>query len=221
MKAVIFDLFGTLCSSVDPEKSIIEKFKVDGFDYKVIENVVCGYKFDNWENFFKSIAKTISIGETKDNFSILEEIFQNAFDNCYFFSVAQKVLINLKEQGYLIGLISNSFPGSRRLIERAELIKYFENNALFLSYEIGMLKPNPQIFTKCLDAMGIEAINTVMVGDDLENDIKASKQATNGKIGGILVSKNQLIAQSRVNDFIVIRDLEELVAAIRFHFSSK
>jgi len=76
---------------------------------------------------------------------------------------------------YRVGLISN-FTDTlflRSSLHRLGLEKYFE--FVLVSEEVGWRKPHPLIFNRFLHLMGVEARETLFVGDDLRCDIFGAK----------------------------------------------
>lgn len=87
-------------------------------------------------------------------------------------------LQTLLQQGYRLGLISNAGDAHdlHTLIDRAELRDFFE--VILVSAEIGIRKPNPQIFRQALAAMGNPPPERVaMIGDTLGADILGAHNA--------------------------------------------
>jgi len=79
----------------------------------------------------------------------------------------------LKEQGIKIGLITNCFSEEAALIRSSELYPCFD--APCLSYELGMRKPDPVIFHRCLQMLGIPAGNCLYVGDGGSRELEAAR----------------------------------------------
>ncbi len=73
------------------------------------------------------------------------------------------MLSALKEKGLLIGLISNCFSEEAEVIRESVVSEYFD--AVCLSCELGMCKPDKRIFQNCLDALGVSAEECLYVGD--------------------------------------------------------
>src|SRR3989344_9418148 len=189
-KAIIFDLMGTLCHATDPEAIIIEKYGLKQEDYSRIESIVCGDKFIGWDDYLSKLIKEIGIESTKNNKLSLKKIIEDERAKAILFPETKDVLRNLKEEGYSIGLVSNAYPITRNLLESKNLVQFFHKEGIFLSYELGIVKPNPEIFKLCLKKIDATAEKAIMIGGSLRSDIKASKAATNRKIGGILISSN-------------------------------
>src|SRR5690606_9907532 len=94
------------------------------------------------------------------------------------FSDTIEVLETLKDRGYLLGLITNSFfPMWMRDVELETygLLHYFD--ARLTSSDAGYMKPHPQIYLKMLETMGVEPAEAVFVGDRPENDIAGANEA--------------------------------------------
>jgi putative hydrolase of the HAD superfamily len=73
-------------------------------------------------------------------------------------------------------VIVSNFDGRLRVIlEYLGISKYFDH--IFVSSEIGADKPDPEIFRRALNFVGLEAGETVHVGDDPERDWQAAAAA--------------------------------------------
>jgi HAD superfamily hydrolase (TIGR01549 family) len=71
-------------------------------------------------------------------------------------------------------LVANQDLHARALLERAGLDRYFQ--ALLLSAEIGVSKPDPAIFERGLAALGADPARVAMLGDRLDFDIGPARQ---------------------------------------------
>jgi len=78
----------------------------------------------------------------------------------------------LRERGLKLGLVSNAFdPPDLLHRDLAEFgIEERLDVALFSS-EVGRRKPDPEIFRRALDALGVDAPEALFVGDTLASDI--------------------------------------------------
>ena len=88
------------------------------------------------------------------------------------------VLDSLKERGYRIGLITNSFyPMWMRDVElrHYNLIDYFD--ARITSGDSGFMKPHPAIYQRILEMLDVPAARALFVGDRPENDIAGANEA--------------------------------------------
>jgi putative hydrolase of the HAD superfamily len=79
-------------------------------------------------------------------------------------------------QGYACGVISNGSAAQQRLkLERTGIAQYFD--LFVVAEEIGIAKPDPDIFFAACAQAGYPAGRCVYVGDNLERDALASRAA--------------------------------------------
>jgi len=91
---------------------------------------------------------------------------------------AVPVLEGIKAMGLRIGLISNTgmTPGTtfREFMDQHGMLDYFET--LTFSDEVKLAKPNKEIFSMTLNAMGAAPSETIHVGDHVINDVVGAKR---------------------------------------------
>ena len=92
---------------------------------------------------------------------------------------AVATLAKLKDQGYALGLISNTgmTPGStfRVYMDQLGILAYFDT--LVFSNEVRLSKPAPEIFHIALDALRVSSDMAIHVGDDRAKDVAGAKAA--------------------------------------------
>jgi FMN phosphatase YigB (HAD superfamily) len=81
-------------------------------------------------------------------------------------------LQELKRRGIRIALVTNVDSDIRPVMARWHLLELFD--AVVLSCELGIVKPQAAIFQHALDALGTAAGNALMVGDDPFGDVGAA-----------------------------------------------
>jgi putative hydrolase of the HAD superfamily len=74
-----------------------------------------------------------------------------------------------------VALLSNWDQRLRGLLEDLELADAFD--AVIISAEVGLEKPDPRIFAHALSQLGCPAANAVHVGDTWEDDILGAREA--------------------------------------------
>jgi len=118
------------------------------------------------------------------------------------------VLRELAGWGLKLGLISNS----HRCL--ASFQQHFELEGLIAaavsSSEHGFLKPHPSIFKAALTLAGVEAEQSVMVGDSVSHDIEGARRVG---MRGVLVHRADTSLDAPP-DVPIIRDLSELPALL-------
>ena len=82
------------------------------------------------------------------------------------------MLEKLKAQRIKIGLISNCFSEEAIVIRESVLFPYFD--AVYMSYEQGTKKPDPEIFLRCMNELQVEAEECIFVGDGGSHELEAS-----------------------------------------------
>lgn len=80
----------------------------------------------------------------------------------------------LREQKFRVGLISNCFSEEAGVIRESELLPYFD--AIFLSCEQGIRKPDPEIFTRCMKALSVEPEECLYVGDGGSEELETARE---------------------------------------------
>ena len=83
------------------------------------------------------------------------------------------LLGTLREAGYRLAVLSNWDSRLRPVLDGLGLAPFFE--ALFISSEHGLAKPDPAFFRLALDALGVAPDAAWMVGDDKEHDLAPAR----------------------------------------------
>jgi putative hydrolase of the HAD superfamily len=117
----------------------------------------------------------------------------------------------LDRRGLRIGLISNS----HRCLESFQ--SHFELEGLIdvaiSSSQHGYMKPHPSIFEAALKLAGVDAAESMMVGDSLSQDIEGARRVG---MRGVLVRRSEVISSvPSADDVPVIQDLRELVRLLQ------
>jgi putative hydrolase of the HAD superfamily len=184
LKSVIFDLDGTL---LDRDKSIAQFIAVQydqlnphlshisKIDYtnRFIELDCHGYVWKDrvYQDLVTELAiKTISWQELLDDY---EQQFQF---HCLPFPDLVEMLDTLKQQGYLLGIISNGRGEFQtKAISGLGIQDYFD--VILISELEQVRKPQPEIFQRAMTRLGVAAQASVFVGDNPEADIMGAKSA--------------------------------------------
>ena len=83
---------------------------------------------------------------------------------------ALDVLVTLRERGCKLGLVTNGFAATHHeKIDRLGLRERMD--AFFIADEVGMIKPNPELYRHACRVLGSEPANTAMVGDRYGRDV--------------------------------------------------
>lgn len=74
-----------------------------------------------------------------------------------------EVLLDLKDRGYKLGVISDTFPSLEMSLEAMGIAQYFET--FISSSVVGVMKPDPKIYQAALQALNVEARDSIYVDD--------------------------------------------------------
>lgn len=80
-----------------------------------------------------------------------------------------KAVLAALQGKYKLGLIANQVPGVVKRLQKFGILEYFD--VIASSGELGVAKPEPEIFQYALAKAACKAENAVMIGDRLDNDI--------------------------------------------------
>ena len=84
------------------------------------------------------------------------------------------MLKDLKERGIFIGLISNCYLEEAARIRESELFPYFD--AVFLSNEQGICKPDKEIYHRCVEALSVQPQECVYAGDGGSRELETAQE---------------------------------------------
>jgi len=107
-------------------------------------------------------------------------------------------LAALKQSGYILGVVTNRHYGGLPFSEDLQtmgLLDYFAYEHMAISADLGIRKPNPDIFMHALNRLGVQPEEASMVGDSLKADILGAKMLN---ILSIWKPKASLIEEARV-----------------------
>jgi putative hydrolase of the HAD superfamily len=83
---------------------------------------------------------------------------------------ALDVLVTLRERGCKLGLVTNGFAATHHdKIDRLGLRDRMD--AFFIADEVGMIKPDPELYRHACRVLGSEPARTAMVGDRYARDV--------------------------------------------------
>jgi HAD superfamily hydrolase (TIGR01549 family) len=85
------------------------------------------------------------------------------------FDDTRPVLRELKSRGVRVVVLSNVGIDIRPCLDRDGLTGFLDG--VVLSYEVGLVKPDPAIFEHTLEVLGVPGRRTLMVGDSPRDDV--------------------------------------------------
>ena len=164
-KLVLFDFFGVICCEISPGW-LAMRFEKD--KAVSIKNAIIG-SADKGEiserEMFERLSKVTGVAP--------ETILKEWLDIATIDKKVLDIITTLRNRGYAIGLLSNAPPDfEQRLLNRDNLYPYFD--AMFISSERMLAKPDSAFFQLALDEMGYNKEDAVFIDDNPIN-ISASR----------------------------------------------
>ncbi|WP_164670442.1 HAD family hydrolase [Virgibacillus doumboii] len=184
IKAVLFDLDGTLLNRDESVKIFIEKqyqrfnqwlnhVPKDKYITRFIELDNRGYVWKD-KVYQQLLAEFDITGLTWEE--LLQDYVSQFQYSCVPFPNLLRMLEELKSDNYNLGIITNG-KGQFQMdnIKALGIEKYFET--ILISEWEGMNKPEPRIFHRAFDSLNVLPGESIYVGDHPEKDVKAAQRA--------------------------------------------
>ena len=228
IKAIFFDWFNTL-ASYEParEKLHSQALKEYGFEVspdKVLPAVLEGDEYFFEENTNSPVAKRdpeeqaeilmryqsiiVSKAGVKADRELVAKVMKKVGElfkgtRWILFDDALPILKELKQQNFIVGLLSNFDKDMKPIFRELSLEPYLD--FAVTSKEVGADKPNPLIFQTALQRAGVDASEAIHVGDQYKIDVVGARGVG---ITPILIDRYNF--RPEINDCPRIRSLSEL-----------
>jgi len=122
-----------------------------------------------FEKVYGLIKKDFGLTATYQDFV---DIYLDTFDKTYYFKDVADYEVSLKDRCY-IGILSNlTIFDKRRLTKQIDLSKY---DYVFLSYEMGVRKPNIEMYKKVEKILPVKGKDVLFIDDRSDNIETANK----------------------------------------------
>ena len=184
LKAVIFDLFETLITEWGHEKYTKKKISEDlGLDLELFNR----YWEENEQGRYQgkvSFEDSIRYVCMRCGVTLLPETLARVTGKrmatkaaCFDFIDPDIIVLvkELKARGLRLGMLSNCSSEEVTAIRQSQLCAFFD--ALVLSYEAGLSKPDPLIYSRVLAELHVTAAECLFVGDGGSNELEGARRA--------------------------------------------
>ena len=122
---------------------------------------------------FKTYGVNVSPEESQHRFNQYIELYKK---NCTLFEDVLYTLQTLQQRGHSLGIISNGdYEQQIEKLTALNILQYFKY--IFTSSELGISKPDPEIFHKAVLQLNLEMKDCYYIGDRLETDAISSTAA--------------------------------------------
>lgn len=182
IRAIIFDLYGTLIHEPDFEECFVALAATSGVDladYRVarqqtVPDATTG-RLATAEARARAILAHLGRPVGDGLVERLAEIERaTRWSGVRLYPTTLPTLRALRERGYRLGLVSDCTAVMGRPIpEQFGLLPLLD--AVALSYEVGHAKPSPAIFHAATDALGVEPASCLFVGDGGSDELNGAR----------------------------------------------
>lgn len=165
IKAIVFDLYGTLLSIGDkanPYKALVQS---DRYVHRAV-----------LVNNFSSImdaCRFLNIDMSSGSILNVEEGIKQELDSVSVYPEVLPVLQWLRDEGYALGLISNLATPYKEPFFKMRLNDFIDCSVF--SCDVGCMKPEMEIYRMMSQKLGVSPEEVLMVGDSLRFDVIGSR----------------------------------------------
>jgi len=127
-----------------------------------------------WQNTEEFIYEGLLMIVDKERAERVSKKFRDRYTDIKYWGIfpdTVPTLKSLKDKGYKLFILSNHVPEAKEIIGKLGIAEFFDK--IFISAEMGVEKPNPQIYKKALENTNSGDIN-IMIGDNYEADIEGA-----------------------------------------------
>jgi putative hydrolase of the HAD superfamily len=195
LRAILFDLDDTLCATTEfaqrARRNAVRAMIAAGLEHDEEEvlaelgEVISEFS-SNYEHHFDKLLLRLDPDSARDgkaplNRALVVAAGVAAYHDTKFrewrpFPGVHELFSELKQAGVRLGIITHGLAvkQAEKLI-RLGLTQYLDPQAIFISDQIGISKPNPKLYQTALRELGLEPGEAMYVGDNPANDIAPPK----------------------------------------------
>jgi len=215
-EAVLFDLDDTLHDRSKTLSKFIDIFikkyayTMDYASISRIKDIICEIDFHGYkprEEMFNELQNRVS-WKIKPDISDLLSFWNSEFPKCAepaknLYSVLEYILsINIK-----MGIVTNGYSEIQNIkIDKLDLRKYMET--IIISEEVGVRKPDSEIFDIALSRINSTKEKTLFIGDNPANDIKG---AIDAGLMTVWLSYGKMWSEENYTPKYIVKEIHEII----------
>jgi len=230
IKAILFDiddtLFPTTAFALEARKAAVRAMVAAGLDFpedvvfdELLE-VIAEFSSNYAQHFNKLIERLDPHHERCRNADLVIAAGVSAYHDTKFRSLAPfkdvpAALRAAREKGLVVGVLSHGWTSKQaEKLVRLGLAQHFDPDAIFISEQIGINKPNPKLYQRACERLGLDPTEVIYVGDNPAHDVMPAKslgmttvwarRASRWNVSGEAVEADHVI-----DDFEQLRELIE------------
>ncbi len=187
--AVIFDFYGTLAHWADGDASYGDVFEAHGYTlersvadayftrYDGVEHSEHSVDEESYEAWVRSRLRQLTKdGGVPDEHAeaVIDALRQLDQGAMVAYPEAAPTLAALRETGLTVGVCSNWGWELNAYLDEVGLLPLID--ASITSARAGSRKPHPDIYAKAADALGVDPVDVLFVGDSWEPDVRGPRR---------------------------------------------
>lgn len=137
-------------------------------------------QISRYTSFFHQLVREAGYEISPADARYLAEDISCNDENMYLIETAEETLRKLKEEGYRIGVISDTWPNIESQLRYLGIDHYFDQ--LTYSYRLGCSKPDPAMFKDAISKAGMAADRILFIDDLARNLVAAEKAGMHGAL---------------------------------------
>ncbi len=178
IRAIIFDLWNTLVSDsvgLSGFKELLSKKMSLDEIIPLFERTVQLKRVNSYAELKNSILVVFNEKNNSKVAGELDRLYLKEINRADFFADSVRCLVELRRNGYKLGLLSNSDNLIIDVVEKKlSISKYFDE--VCYSFDIGAIKPDKKAFDFVLRKLRVKPSEALMIGDSMRADIFGSSQ---------------------------------------------
>jgi putative hydrolase of the HAD superfamily len=178
IRAVVFDLYGTLLRIADPafQRELAHLDRAALRDWVAYQReVLLVEPFGTHADFVAAVLRRVRPGADEAEQRRVEALLERELASVEPLPGVLSLLSFLDRRGFALGLITNSASPYREPFDRLGLAELFD--AILFSCDERARKPEPRLYADACARLGVEPGETLMVGDSLPNDVSGPRAA--------------------------------------------
>lgn len=200
-QAVLFDVYGTLVEISDPKRPFRELLNLALERNPSLDRKRCARALMSTRTSLRSAASTLGLRLSSHEEASLAEALAADLGGARLYPEAIGVLTHLRNIGVRVGVCSNLAhpyvaPASRLLEPYVDVHVW--------SCEVGLVKPEREIYLLSAARLGVAPETVLMIGDNLEADVNGPRSAG---MSAMLIRREGTVPAARPG----MRTLDELV----------
>jgi putative hydrolase of the HAD superfamily len=191
LAAVLFDIDDTLCATTEfaklARRNAIEAMVDAGLKAPVddvlaeLDEVIAEFTSNYEHHFDKLLLRLGPQAYEHRNRALVVAAGIAAYHDTKFrklgpYPGVQKLFADMKRSRLRLGIITHGLEVKQaEKLVRLDLVKYLDPEAIFISDQVGINKPNPKLYAHALRRMGLAANQVMYVGDNPAHDVVPPK----------------------------------------------